>query len=241
MRARSPEAGRRFPRALHARAASWLTFWSRIALVAAAIVLAAPSLRAAPPTYTGEAPVNSQSDEDRGEALKKALANVIIDVTGDASAPSRPAIAAALAKADRYVLQYRYRPNPAGDPDAAKYTMIADFDSAAVDAMLDQLGLGAAANGTAAPAAEAPSEATVWISGIRSADDYARIIAYLARNNLVQSAEPSEARGDGMLVKLSLETSLARFLDAVGLERTLSVVNAAPPVEGVDATLALVP
>ena len=44
-----------------------------------------------------------------------------------------------------------------------------------------------------------------------------------------------------MLIHLSLATDLARFLDAVGFERTLSVVNASTPVEGVDATLTLAP
>jgi hypothetical protein len=44
-----------------------------------------------------------------------------------------------------------------------------------------------------------------------------------------------------MEVRLSLTTDLAHFLDVLGMERTLGVVSGAPPVEGIDATLALAP
>jgi hypothetical protein len=118
--------------------------------------------------------------------------------------------------------------------------LVAEFDSTAIDEMLQRLGLVESAAGTA-PIDATPSEATVWIGGIHSAEDYARVISYLGKNNLVHGAQPSQARGDGMLVKLALATDLKHFLDAVGMERTLSVVNGSPPVDGVDATLALGP
>jgi hypothetical protein len=235
VRARSPETDvRRLPRrGPHAFAAAFFT----IALA----TLAAPPLRAAPPTYTAEAPVDSQSDDDRLEALKIALANVIIDQTGDAGVLSRSDVAATLAKADRYVLQFRYKQNPgAADSGAPRLTLIAEFDAAAVDAMLQKLGL-QSAGVAGAPIDATPSEVTVWIGGIRSAEDYARVIAYLARSNLVKSAQPKQARGDGLLVKLALVTDLKHFLDAVAIERQLSVVNGSPPVDGIDATLALGP
>jgi hypothetical protein len=205
------------------------------------IALAAMPTHAAPPTYTGEAPVNSQSDEERAQALKTALANVVIDQTGDSGVLARSEVAAAVAKADRYVLQFRYKAN-AGSADGARppLILVAEFDASAVDDMLQRLGLRASAAGTA-PIDATPTEATVWIGGIRSAADYARVVAYLGRSSLVRSMQPKEARGDGMLVRLSLGADLAHFLDAVGMERTLSVVNASPPVDGVDATLALGP
>jgi hypothetical protein len=229
VRARSPEtAVRRLPRC--------------VALLAVAFaLLATPLLRAAPSTYTGEAPVDSQSDDDRLEALRIALANVVIDQVGDAGVLSRPEVAAALAKADRYMLQFRYKQNPgAADTGAPRLTLIAEFDASAVDKMLQALGLMSA--GVAGAAIDAtPAEVTVWIGGIRSADDYARVIGYFAKSNLVKSTHPKQARGDGMLVKLSLATDLKHFLDAVSIERQLSVVNGAPPVDGIDATLALGP
>lgn len=210
------------------------------ALAMLIFALAPFAARAAPPTYTGETPVTSQSDDERAEALKTALANVVIEQTGDPGALARSDVASAVAKADRYVLQFRYKANPNGaDGAGPRWILIAEFDSTAVDEMLQRLGFGSAA-GTA-PVEATPSEATVWIGGIRSAEDYARVIAYLGKNNLVRSTQPVQARGEGMLVKLSLATDLKHFLDAVGLERTLSVVNGSPPIDGVDATLAVAP
>jgi len=212
-----------------------------VALLALAIaLLGASPLGAAPPTYTAEAPVDSQSDDDRLEALKIALANVIIDQTGDAGVLSRSDVAAQLAKADRYVLQFKYKQNPGADTGAPKLTLIAEFDAAAIDKMLQGLGL-ASAGIAGAPIDATPTDVTVWIGGIRSADDYARVIGYFAKSNLVKSTQPKQARGDGMLVKLALATDLKHFLDAVSIERQLSVVNGSPPVDGIDATLALGP
>jgi len=234
VRARSPEtAVRRLPRR---------GLQAFVALVALAFAVFAPApVRAAPPTYTAEAPVDSQSDDARLEALKIALANVIIDQTGDAGVLSRSDVAAQLAKADKYVLQFKYRQNPgAADTGAPRLTLIAEFDAAAVDRMLQGLNLQSAGI-AGAPIDATPSDATVWIGGIRSADDYARVIGYLAKSNLVKSMQPRQARGDGMLIKLSLATDLKHFLDAVAMERQLSVVNGSPPVDGIDATLALGP
>jgi hypothetical protein len=231
VRARQPELAVRRSSCRPAWAAAWL---------ALAIILLAPvASRAAPATYTGEAPVNSQSDDERVDALKTALASVVIQQTGDPGVLSRADVAAAVAKADRYVLQFRYRKNT--DGSGAPLALVAEFDSAAVDQMLQKLGLAEAAPGTAAAIDATPTEASVWIGGIRSAEDYARVVGYLGKSALVRSVRPQQARGDGMLVKLSLGTDLAHFLDAVGMERTLSVVSASPPVDGVDATLALAP
>jgi len=234
VRARSPEtAVRRLPRR---------GLQAFVALVALAFAVFAPApVRAAPPTYTAEAPVDSQSDDDRLEALKIALANVIIDQTGDAGVLSRSDVAAQLARADRYMLQFKYRQNPgAADTGAPKLTLSVEFDAAAVDKMLQALGL-ASAGVAGAPIDATPADVTVWIGGIRSADDYVRVIGYLAKSNLVKSTQPRQARGDGMLVRLSLATDLKHFLDAVSMERQLSVVNGSPPVDGIDATLALGP
>ena len=214
-----------------------------LALAALVATLLPQSAPAAPSTYTGEAPVNSQSDEERSEALKTALANVVIDATGDPGVLARSDVASAVAKAERYVLQYRYRQNAGASADLSpsKWMLIAEFDATAVDQMLQRLGLSGGKSGTDVVPDATPTEATVWIGGIHSADDYIRAIGYLGKSNLVRSAQPLQARGDGMLVKLSLATELKRFLDAVAMERTLGVVNSAPPVEGVDATLALGP
>lgn len=211
------------------------------ACVATLSALSAPSAAvAAPGGYTGEAPVNSQSEEERSQALKTALANVVIAQSGDSGALARSDVAKAIGQAERYVLQYQYRRNPGNGGDGgARMTLVAQFDSTAVDQLLRKLGLGAGDD----PAAQADttSEATVWVDGIHTADDYARVIGYFGKNNFVRSAQPTAARGDGLLLRLSLSTDLGHFLEAVGMERTLSVVQPATPTAGVDATLALAP
>jgi hypothetical protein len=240
VRVRFPEADVSSP--LHGRCRVFAVS-AAAKLVFAMLLVALPpaGALAGPATYTGEAPVNSQSDEERASALKTALANVVIEQTGDAGVLARSDVAAAVSKAERYVLQFRYKQSAvAADGSGSRLILVAEFDSTAIDEMLQRLGLVESAAGTA-PIDATPSEATVWIGGIHSAEDYARVISYLGKNNLVHGAQPSQARGDGMLVKLALATDLKHFLDAVGMERTLSVVNGSPPVDGVDATLALGP
>jgi hypothetical protein len=187
---------------------------------------------AGPSSYTGTAPVNSQSDDERAGALKSALANVVIEQTGDSGVIARPDVAKAVEKAERYVLQYSYRRNTGGD---SAMTLIAQFDSAAVDQMLQRLGLGALANQPVMP--ETPTEATVWIGDIRNADDYAKVIGYLGKSNFVRGAQPLQASADGILVHLSLSTDLPHFLEAVGMERTLA--GASAHADGADAALVL--
>jgi hypothetical protein len=191
---------------------------------------------AAPTTYSGEAAVTSQSEAERGEALKSALADVVIRLSGDSGVLARSDVARAVGDAAKYVLQYQYRRDASG---GAALTLVAQFDSVAVDQMLSQLGL--AGSGSPVAIDTTPSESRVWISGIHSATDYARVLGYLSRQSIVRQAQPVEARGDGLLVKLNVAGSLARWLEAVGGDGTLRVNNASPPVEGVDATLALAP
>lgn len=206
------------------------------ALCLVVVLLVPPAAIAGPTMYTGEAPVNSQSDEERAAALKTALANVVIERTGDSGALARAEVARAVGEAERYVLTYQYRRSSGADA-AAPLVLVAQFDGAAVDRMLHRLGL--LGGEVAATPAEAPSEATVRIDGIRSTDDYARVMHYLASSNFVHNAQPLQAQADSLVVRLSLSTSLARFLDAVGLERTLGVVDATAHGDGIDATLAL--
>ena len=199
-----------------------------------------PHANAVPPTYTGEAPVNSQSDEERVDALKTALANVVIEQTGDPGVLSRSDVASAVGKAERYVLQFRYK-RGATDGSGAPLILVAEFDSTAVDAMLQRLGLGA--NGRHRRADRNDAERGDGLDRRHPLRGRlrARHRAISARTTSFAACSRKQARGDGMLVRLSLATDLAHFLDAVGMERALSVVNAAPPVEGVDATLALGP
>ncbi len=216
--------------------------WRVAAVVLLAAILAVPAL-AAPATYSGEAPVTSQSDAERSGALKSALADVVIRLSGDPGILARGDVAKAVADADKYVLQYRYRRDAAIDEASGaatvKLVLVAEFDSSAVDRML--AGLGLAGAGSAAVADTTPSEKQVWISGIHSATDYARGLGYLSKQAMVRQSWPMEAREDGVLVHLSIVGSLPRWLETVDREGVLRVNSASPPVEGIDATLVLSP
>ena len=201
----------------------------------AAVALAAPS------TYSGEAPVASQSEGERNEALKTALAAVVIRLSGDSGALARSDVARAVAEAPRLVLQYQYRRDAVVAADGQtqpRLLIVAEFDAAAVDQMLARLAL---VGGAATVAEGPPGTHRLWIAGIRNATDYARLFGYLGRQALVREARPLEARGDGVLVEVGSTSGLARLLETVGSEGTLGVTHASPPVDGIDATLALLP
>jgi hypothetical protein len=210
-----------------------------VALLVFAIVSSPEAARAAPTTYTGEASVSSQSEAERNDAFRVALGNVIIDIVGDRDLLERADVARALDEARSYMLQYRYlRADPDGESGAPGLRLVVEFDSVAVDSLLDRLGL---ANGTADGEGWTgdPREATVWISGIRSASDYARVIGILDRNNFVDTAQPVEVREDGIAVHLALAGDLPHFLEALERSRDLRVVSEQPPLAGIDATLSL--
>lgn len=80
----------------------------------------------------------------------------------------------------------------------------------------------------------------VWISGLASAEDYARALGALAHDQLVREVQPQQARGDGVLVKLTLNVALEPWLANLAADGPLRTVSARPPLEGVEATLAFV-
>lgn len=216
--------------------------WMRRLVLALAIGGMPTLAAAAPATYSGEAPVASQSEAERSEALKTALADVVIRLSGDAGVLARGDVARAVAEAGRYVLQYQYRRDVGADAAGApqvRLTLVAEFDSAAVDRMLASLGL---AGGAPVAEADVPSgPLRVWIAGIHSAMDYARAIGSLERNSLVREVRVTETRDDGMLVELTTTVGPARSLEALDAQGTLTLTRVAPPVDGIDATLALRP
>ncbi|HSX60461.1 MAG TPA: DUF2066 domain-containing protein [Tahibacter sp.] len=326
--------------------------------------------------YAGEVPVADQSDEQRAIALKSALAQVVVKLTGDRNAVNGEAVAKLIESADRYVQQYTYRQDVAnvdGQP-VLRLSLVASFDRGALDRVLRDRGLrvwtpaarapvvtwiavddgngprlidGADPAGRAMqlvaeqrgatlvwPRIESPDQAQttaqivwegdvmtlsadaaryqtdtvligqlrrvgdawsarwtlalggqaqpvwesrdadlatalsagadgavdrtrgrsaaiteerrittarVWVSGLQSAQDYARLFETLGGNDLVREFQPEQARGDGLLVKLTLNLALDRWLAYLPPEGVLRVVNTAPPIDGVEATLALNP
>jgi hypothetical protein len=167
----------------------------------------------------------------------------LIRLTGDNAALTRPGVAKAIAQPNRYVQQYQYTQDAVGDSGQGlvRLSLVAQFDRAGVDQLLVDLGLARTGGGDAAPAAVVdmrPQTYRVWVSGVNSATDYARVVGSLARNELVRSVQGEQARNDGVQLRLEVTGSLQRLLDSLG-SGPVRVLNAAPPVDGVDALLSV--
>lgn len=325
--------------------------------------------------YTGEVPVPDQSDEQRAIALRSALAQVVVKLTGDRSASSSEAVTRLVESAERYVQQYTYRQTveTVDGQLLLRLSLVASFDRGAIDRVLRDRGLkvwtpatrapvvvwlaidegkgprlldntDAAARamqqtaeqrgvnlvwprldtpeqaqttaqivwegdtmtlsadavryqtdtvllgqlrrvgnewsarwtlvlgGQAQPAWESrdpdlaaalvagadgavdktrgrSSAATeerritttrVWIGGLKSAQDYARLFEILGGNELVREFQPEQARGDGVLLKLTLNLALDRWLAYLPPDGPLQLVSA-EAADGAEASLALTP
>lgn len=203
----------------------------RLIVLLALIVSCGPALAAG--SYTGQAAVASQGEADRGPALARAMIQVLARLGGDERLADRADLTREAAQAATYVLQYQYRREPGADGEP-QLMLVADFDPASMAAVLQRLGIE-----TALADRGAPAEVRLWIGGIRSAEDYARISRYFGSLDLVRQSAALEARGDGVLMRVALTVGLPYFLSTVDGSALLTVVNGRPPVDGVDATLIL--
>jgi hypothetical protein len=97
--------------------------------------------------YEAEVPVAGQGTEQRNDAIVEAFARMLVKVTGNREIALHPVLAGDLAKAPRYVQQYRYRidPNPPltgqteAETDAGAEPprlLSVTFDSQAVNSLL---------------------------------------------------------------------------------------------------------
>ena len=192
--------------------------------------------------YTAEVPVNGQSDTERAEALKTGLGQVVIRLTGDSGVFARSDVARQVAQAERYVQQFEYRQDivtDSGQPQK-RLTLVAQFDRDAVNQLLRTLGLTQPGSAPAGDVGVVHSGSYhLWISGVRSADDYARLIGALNANESVRDLQSEQARGDGVLLRVTLSSGLQSLLDNPALAGTIRLVKANPPIDGVDAMLSL--
>lgn len=93
--------------------------------------------------YTAEVPVTSQESRERDAALGRALAQVLIRVTGRAAAPTEPVVQKALRVAESIVIGTEYRDveEMAGGVPLQRQVLAASFDPDAVDALVMAAGL----------------------------------------------------------------------------------------------------
>ena len=223
---------------------------SRIICLCLAIGLCVPALMPAAQAadlYSARVPVTSQSDAERSGALKTALAQVVVGLTGgDDAVLARPEVSNAIGDAVKYVQQYQYASDVVTDKGQpqVRLSLVAQFDRNAVDKLLADLGLTPAGSGQAQTAQAAvdikPQAYRIWISGVKSAVDYATAVGALSGNNLVRSVLAEQARGDGVELQIEVTGPLQRLLDSLP-GSGLRVLNAQPPLEGVDALLGMQP
>jgi hypothetical protein len=93
--------------------------------------------------YTAEVPVTSQESRERDAALGRALAQVLVRVTGRASAPTDAVVQKALRVAESMVVGTEYRDveEMAGGVPVQRQVLAASFDPEAVDALVIAAGL----------------------------------------------------------------------------------------------------
>jgi uncharacterized protein len=95
--------------------------------------------------YQGEAPVANQSADERVRALGKALLDVAVKVSGDASAASNGTIISASGSPERYMQRYEYRQEIVrenGAP-AVKLFLKGTFHQPSITQLLTRAGIGA--------------------------------------------------------------------------------------------------
>jgi len=94
--------------------------------------------------YRAEVAVSDQGQNERNRAIKAGLLNVLVKVTGNRNISQKPAVQTFMAKASRYVQQYRYhtgnKPAGAQSEGSGRYLQIA-YDKLAVDRELRKQGL----------------------------------------------------------------------------------------------------
>lgn len=120
---------------------------------AAPVVAQGPALVSAPadaaaPTreqvwYTAEVPVSSQEQREREAALGRALAQVLVRVSGQVDAANNPVVQRALRHAETLLLASEYREveERAGGVPVQRLRLAASFDPEAVDALVMAAGL----------------------------------------------------------------------------------------------------
>ncbi len=117
----------------------------------AAMVLLPPTARAqrvegdraqASGLYASEVTVRSQADGERLAGLRRALAQVLVKLSGDDAITTRDGVANLLAHADDYLAGFDYRNDtPSAVGSGMTTTLVARFDADKLAPMLDALGI----------------------------------------------------------------------------------------------------
>lgn len=91
------------------------------------------------PLYEAEVPVADQSAGTRGAALRSAMTEVLVRVSGDRAVERQPGVATLLAEPGPYVQQFGYRPAPAAGE--LPWRLWVRFDGAGLERAMRDRGL----------------------------------------------------------------------------------------------------
>ena len=125
----------------------WALFAAGMLVLAAAPVLAQRTegdRAGARGAYATEVAVRNQAAGERDKAYARALGQVLVNVTGDRNAASRPGVRDELRNADRYVDGYDYRQDEGLSATGApsfQTTLVVRFKQREVDELVQMLGL----------------------------------------------------------------------------------------------------
>jgi uncharacterized protein len=104
------------------------------AFLALGLFAVLPAAAQDPGPFEGETPVASQDAAERAAALPRAMADLIVKLTGDPDAAADPAFAADLQRAPVLMQQFRYRQS------AGRLSLVASFDRGALLDSIERAG-----------------------------------------------------------------------------------------------------
>lgn len=106
-------------------------------------ILAVPAVRAAEAValYEAQVPVQGQGAAERGDALRHALAEVLVKLSGDRTAPKNAALSRLLKDAPRFVLEYRYQAAAEEQAAPGEQRLWVRFDGEAVEQEIRKAGM----------------------------------------------------------------------------------------------------
>lgn len=113
----------------------WLVLAPGVLVVPAACAAEAVAL------YEAQVPAQGQGAAERGDALRRALAEVLVKLSGDRAAPKSATLSRLLKDAPRFVLEYRYQAPAEGQASLGERWLWARFDGEAVEQEMRKAGV----------------------------------------------------------------------------------------------------
>jgi hypothetical protein len=184
-----------------------------------ALTTAARAAEIVPDLYTATVFVTGQGEETRGPGLARALAAVLVKVSGDPRLSDDPEVTALAAKAPDFVESFSYRDLmegiPVHDEQGSRdrpYDPTVSFEPAAIDSVLRSLG-SAPWNG--------PRPELLVVVAVRNGDTRFVLVADGGKGRDMREAMAAAAEQYGMLVTLPTEAALvAAGVTASSLDQT---------------------